>query len=81
MPHIRPFKSLSVQGATVPAGGFVLLNPVKGVDSVKDGFLRVHNVLDIPQVLYPSRKAQSQHAGYVPKIQGDNKQASRPRET
>jgi len=78
MPHIRPFESLSVQGAVVPPRSTVLLKPVKQSKNIRDGFLRVHNVSNRPQVLYPSKIAQAQHADFVPEIQGDKNQASMP---
>lgn len=78
MPHIRPLESLSVRGARLPPRSTLLLKPVNRAKNLRGGFLRVHNVSDRPQLLYPSRVAQRQHQNFEPQIQGDAEQAAMP---
>jgi len=78
MPNIRPLESISVQGLYIPPLSSVLLKPCKAIKSIKNGFIRAHNVSNVVQVLMPSAKAQKQWAEFSPKIKGDSKPPAMP---
>lgn len=79
MPNIRELDSLSVQGCVIQPFSSVLLKPCKKQKSIKDGFLRAHNVSSSIQMLMPAKVAQAQWSpNFVPVIMGDDKKASLP---
>ena len=78
MPNIRPLESISVQGLCIPPLSSVLLKPCKAIKSIKNGFLRVHNVSNVVQILMPAAKAQKQWPEFSPEIKGDSKPPAMP---
>lgn len=78
MPHIRALCSLSVQGYRLEPGESAILVPVPKVKSIRNGILRVYNVSDSRQTLWPAKVAQKQWPEFVPEIEGDEQMASLP---
>ena len=78
MPNIRALSSLSVQGHHLEPGTSVMLVPVPKAKSIRNGILRVHNVSNVRQTLWPAKVAQKQWPEFVPEIEGDDQMASLP---
>ena len=78
MPNIRALCSLSVQGLHLEPSSSAILVPVPKAKSIRNGILRVHNVSNVSQTLFPSMAAQKQWPMFVPEILGDSQMASLP---
>jgi len=78
MPNIRALCSLSVQGHHLAPGESAMLVPVPKAKSIRNGILRVHNVSNERQTLFPAKVAQKQWPDFEPEIPGDDQMASLP---